>query len=57
LLDHVHGLELLLALGVPGRIVTTADSGDSLRFVEFDGVVFLDVVDILAVSLLAVGKR
>jgi len=53
LLDHVHGLELLLALSVSGRVITTTNFGDSLRLVKFDGVVLLDVIDILIISLSA----
>jgi hypothetical protein len=51
LLDHVHGLELILALLESSGVVSPTNSRNSLLLVEFDSVVLLDIVDILDVSL------
>jgi hypothetical protein len=50
LLDHIHWLELMLALLDPSRVVSPTYSRDSLLLVELDSVVLLDIVDILDVS-------
>lgn len=56
MLDHVHWLELVLALFDPGGIVSSAYGRHTLLLVKLDSVVFLDVIDILFVRS-GNGKR